>query len=143
MTARIRSGDGDKIKAFVESVKPDLIFLSEVRVAAANNASSRKPGPNTKWYRGQMKDNDKKSKEDAVGVNSLLRSDQLALYKKYFSLANAKYAGTALLIRQDKLQKPLFCRFNLDVDDETEANVHDSDGRVIFVGFNGFSILHT
>lgn len=90
-----------------------------------------------------MRDNDKKSVEDVAGVNKLLFSEQLAPYKAYFSLANTKYSGTALLIRKDKIQKPKFCRFNLDDEDKTNANVHDEDGRVIFVGFEGFAILHT
>lgn len=123
-------------------MKPDVLFLSEVRVAAANDAASRKPGPQTKWFRNRLKDNDKKSGEDAGGVHALLRSDAFSPFKTYFSLANSKYAGTAVLLREDVVQKPLFIRYNLD-DEETDARVHDTDGRVIFVKFPGFALLHT
>lgn len=142
LTARIRAGDSGEFKKFIKDTKPDIVFLSEVRVAAANNAASRKPGPNTHFYRNRMKDNDKKSGEDAGGVNELLRCDELSPFVAYFSLANTKYAGTALLIRKESVKKPLSIRYNLD-GEETDAKVHDGDGRVIYAEFSGFSLLHT
>ncbi len=141
LTARIRAGDTEEFKKFTEEEKPDVLFLSEVRVAAANNAASRKPGPHTKWFRNRMRDNDKKSGEDAVGVNSLLRSDEFSSFKTYFSLANSKYAGTALLIRKDAVQKPRFIRYNLD-DEDVNADLHDCDGRVILLDCWIFYITH-
>lgn len=130
------------MKKFVESKAPDVIFLSEVRVAAANNSASMKSGPNTKWFRNRMKENDKKSREDAAGVRSFLKTNAMAPFRAYFSLANSKYAGTAVLIRKHAVQKPSSIRYNLE-NDNVDDSVHDSDGRVIFVSFPTFSILHT
>lgn len=123
--------------------KPCVFFLSEVRLGAASNSSGGKPGPLCEWYRGIMNDKDKKSREDAASVNSLLFSRELAPYKSYFSLADTKYAGTAMFLRQDTVSQPLSIRYNLEDRAITKANVHDPDGRVIVVEFSTFTILHT
>ncbi len=107
-------------------------------MAAANNARG-KPGPHTKFYRGRMQDDGKKAAEDANGVRALLRTKEFAPYKAYFSLADTKYAGTAILLRIERLKEPKSVRFNFD----GEGDEHDKEGRVNIVEFDEFSILHT
>lgn len=119
-----------------------MIFLSEVRVAAANNSSTGKPGPHTKWFRSRMRDSDKKALEDVSLVNAFFNSNQLAKYKPYLSLADTKYAGTAMLLNTETTAAPISVRYNLQRMD-VKGSVHDDDGRVIVAKFSGFSILHT
>lgn len=122
--------------------KPDVIFLSEVRVSAASNNSDGKPGPHTKFFRSRMRDNDKKALEDVVLVRSFLSSEEFSKYKLYLSLANTKYAGTAMLLNTRTTGMPISVRYNLDKMN-VKGSIHDSDGRVIVAKFEGFSILHT
>lgn len=89
-----------------------------------------------------MRDSDKKSLEDMASVNAFLRSKELAMYKPYFSLADTKYAGTAMLLNTETTASPLSIRYNLERMD-VKGSVHDGDGRVIVAKFNDFSILHT
>jgi len=139
LTARIRHGDTDAFRAYIHAEKPDVIFLSETRIAAATN-SRGKPGPHTQFYRGKMKDSDKKSEEDANGVRKFLRSEELLPYKVYWSLANTKYAGTAMLLRTENISPPKCVKYSISREDGGE---HDSDGRIILVEFEQFSLLHT
>ena len=89
-----------------------------------------------------MRESDKKSREDAMAVNSFLNRAAMAQYKVFLSLADSKYSGTACLVRHAKIQKPLSIRYNLE-DQSTDSNQHDPDGRVIFIRFQSFAILHT
>lgn len=142
LTSRLLNNDGPAIRAFVRKISPDVIFLSEVRVAAANNSSSAKPGPNTKWFRSRMRDGNKKALEDVVLVKAFLRSEEMAKYKAYFSLADTKYAGTVMLLNTETTSPPTSIRYNLERMD-VKGSVHDSDGRVIVAKFRETSILHT
>ena len=138
MTARVRSKNGKQIQEFLDKYEPDVMFLSEVRMAAANNARGKK-GPHTKFHRGRMHDDGKKAAEDANGVRALLRTKEFAAYKTYFSLADSKYAGTAVMLRIERLKEPKSVRFNIDPD----GDEHDKEGRVNLVEFDEFSVLHT
>lgn len=138
MTARVRGKNGKEIQEFLAKYEPDVMFLSEVRMAAANNARG-KPGPNTKFYRSRMEDDGKKAAEDANGVRALLRTKEFAPYKTYFSLADTKYAGTAILLRIEQLKEPESVRFKFDDKDDE----HDKEGRVNVVEYDEFVILHT
>lgn len=75
-------------------------------------------------------------------LNQLLHSPECEHYKVYFSLADTKYAGTAMFVNTETTALPTSIRFNLKTLD-VKRTVHDTDGRVIFAKFPGFSILHT
>lgn len=122
--------------------EPDVIFLSEVRLPAANNCPKGKPGPHTKWYRSRVRDSEKKALEDLSLVNRFLFSKPMSKYKVYFSLADTKYAGTAMLLNTATMRAPLGIRYNLEGKD-VKSSVHDPDGRVIVVRFEDFTVLHT
>eukprot|EP00177_Eucheuma_denticulatum_P004621 GFKZ01008409.1.p1 GENE.GFKZ01008409.1~~GFKZ01008409.1.p1 ORF type:complete len:404 (+),score=39.28 GFKZ01008409.1:128-1213(+) len=140
LTSRLRAGDTPEIESFVAKRNPDLIFLSEVRVSAATNSTLSKPGPNAKIFRSRMRDSDKKSFEDTKLVNKFLFGKVMRRYKTYLSLADTKYAGTAMLVNTESLQVPSRVKYNLDGD---KVKGHDNEGRVIFATFDGISILHT
>lgn len=142
MTGRLKSEEqASQIKDFVVKHAPDIMFFSEVRIAAANNATG-KPGPHTTWYRSKMKEADKKSTADAILVRSFFDSPEFASYKVYFSLADIKYAGTAMLLNTATTQLPKSVRYNLEQVGK-KGSIHDPDGRVIVAKFGDFSILHT
>lgn len=111
-------------------------------MAAANNCAGGKPGPNAKWFRSRMRDSDKKALEDMALVNTFLHSKELARYRPYFSLADTKYAGTAMLLNIETTACPVSVRYNLERID-VKGSVHDEEGRVIVAKFKDFSILHT
>ena len=117
------------------------MFLSEVRIAAANN-SVGKPGPHTTWFRSKMKESDKKSTDDANLVRSFFDSPEFSSYRLYLSLADIKYAGTAMLLNTETTQLPKSVRYNLEQVGK-KGSIHDHDGRVIVAKFGDFSILHT
>lgn len=142
LTSRLRGPDGPDIKSYVATHMPDIIFLSEVRVSAANNSACNKPGPHTKWFRSRMRDSDKKAREDVGLVNALLFSKELKCYKVYLSLADSKYAGTAMLVNMHSVRLPTLVRYNLE-GNGVKAAVHDAEGRVIYARFGSFSVLHT
>lgn len=110
-------------------------------MCAANNSSSGKPGPNTKWFRSRMKDSDKKSLVDVKQINELIFSKQLRHYTPYFSLADTKYSGTAMFVNTKRLKIPKV-RYNLHTKD-LKASIHNPEGRVIYARFQDFAILHT
>lgn len=132
----------NSIRSFLRTKQPDIFFLSEVRLPAAHNAGSRKPSPSTTFYRGRIRDSDNNSTTDYIAVQKLLTCADCAHYKVYFSLANIKYAGTAMLVNTKTTQLPTSVRYNLQKLD-VKKTVHDTDGRVIFAKFPAFSILHT
>lgn len=134
--------DVASLKAFLIDTKPDILFLSEVRLPAAHNAGLRKPSAMTTWYRSRIRDSDPTSNADFVMVNQFLRTEECAHYKSYFSLADTKYAGTAMLVNSHTTALPLSVRFNVQTMD-VKRSVHDPQGRVIVAKFQSFSILHT
>lgn len=89
-----------------------------------------------------MRDSDKKAREDVELVNALLFSKELRAYKAYFSLADSKYAGTAMLVNTHAIRLPTYVRYNLEGNGE-KCSLHDAEGRVIYARFGDFSILHT
>lgn len=111
-------------------------------MCAANNSACDKPGPHTKWFRSRMRDSNKKAREDVELVNTLLFSKELKPYKAYLSLADSKYAGTAMLVNKSAMRLPISVRYNLGVS-EVKGSEHDAEGRVIYATFGDFSILHT
>lgn len=144
LSVRVRNETNlNSIRSFLRTKQPDIFFLSEVRLPAAHNAGSRKPCPSsTTFYRGRIRHSDNNSTTDFVAVQKLLTCEDCLHYKAYFSLANTKYAGTAMLVNTKTTQLPTSVRYNLQKLD-VKKTVHDTDGRVIFAKFPAFSILHT
>lgn len=143
LTPRLRSEpDTRQIREFVKKFKPDVMFLSEVRVSAAIKIVNGENGRQTKRIRSQMRDNDRQSSRDTSLVHSLMSSSELRSYKPYLSLADTKYAGTAMLHNTETTVKPKKVRYNLERPCVNGSN-HNPDGRVIYAVFDGFSILHT
>ena len=60
-------------------------------------------------------------------------------YRAYWSLAEKKYAGCALLVKRTCVQPAL--RFSLD--DEAPPEQHDTEGRVILASFGSLNFLGT
>lgn len=143
LSPRLRASNGvDTLRKFIADKSPDVLFLSEVRLPAAHNAAPKKPSADTIFHRSQIRGSDASSIADLDLVNQLLKSAECVDYKAYFSLANTKYAGTAMLLNTRTTELPLSVRFNLHTMD-VKGSVHDSDGRVIVAKFRQFSILHT
>ena len=63
-------------------------------------------------------------------------------YRAYWTLAEKKYAGCALLVKRSCVQPAL--RFNLDEEGQgTPPEQHDKEGRVILASFGTFDFLGT
>ena len=63
-------------------------------------------------------------------------------YRAYWTLAEKKYAGCALLVKRSCVQPSL--RFNLDEEGQgTPPEQHDKEGRVILASFGTFDFLGT
>ena len=63
-------------------------------------------------------------------------------YRAYWTLAEKKYAGCALLVKRTCVQPAL--RFNLDEEGQgTPPEQHDKEGRVILASFGTFDFLGT
>lgn len=144
LSPRLRVQGVETLKRFIIEKSPDVFFLSEVRLPAAHNAGSQKPSTDTIFYRHRIRDSGPSSttKTDHDLVIQLLKCKEVSHYKEYFSLANTKYAGTAMLLNTKTTKLPTSVRFNMSTVD-VKGSVHDPNGRVIVVKFPQFSILHT
>lgn len=143
LTPRLRSeSDTRQIREFIKEHNPDVMFLSEVRISAATKFVNGENGRQRKRIRSQMRDNDTQSFRDCSLVHSLMGSPELRSYKLYLSLADRKYAGTAMLHNRETTVKPKKVRYNLGRQN-IKGSYHNPDGRVIYAVFDSFSILHT
>lgn len=143
LSARLRSAsDTAAIKRFLVEQAPDVLFLSEVRLPAAHNAGNRKPSQLTAWFRSRVRDSDPASSNDFALLVTFLRAPECRHYRIWYSLADHKYSGTAMLLNTLTTAPPSSIRFNMDTLD-VKRSVHHPQGRVIFAKFASFSILHT
>ncbi|GLT63984.1 hypothetical protein SLA2020_365050 [Shorea laevis] len=101
--------DWPELTKLVTSFEPDVIAIQEVRVPAA---------------------------EKQILMRAL-SSLPFANYRVWWSLADSKYAGTALFVKKCFQPKKIF--FNLD----KTASKHEPDGRVILAEFETFRLLNT
>ncbi|KAF7838217.1 DNA-(apurinic or apyrimidinic site) lyase [Senna tora] len=115
---------------FVTSFDPDVIAIQEVRMPAAGSKGAPK-NP------GELKDDTSSSREEKQILMRALSSPPFGNYRVWWSLADSKYAGTALLVK--KCFKPKSVLFNLD----RKASKHEPDGRVILAEFETLRILNT
>nr|XP_023918759.1 DNA-(apurinic or apyrimidinic site) lyase [Quercus suber]POF27675.1 dna-(apurinic or apyrimidinic site) lyase [Quercus suber] len=114
----------------VTSFDPDVIAIQEVRMPAAGlKGAPKNPG--------ELKDDANSSREEKQILMRALSSPPFANYRVWWSLADSKYAGTALIVKKCFQPKKIF--FNLD----RIASKHEPDGRVILAEFDTFRLLNT
>ncbi|KAK9995560.1 hypothetical protein SO802_020246 [Lithocarpus litseifolius] len=89
----------------VTSFDPDVIAIQEVRMPAASSKGAPK-NP------GELKDDTSSSREEKQILMRALSSPPFANYRVWWSLADSKYAGTALIVKKCFQPKKIF--FNLD-----------------------------
>lgn len=143
LSVRLRcEADNAALRAFLKTEKPDIFFLSEVRLPAAHNAGIGKPSATTIMYRSRIRNSDTASRTDFGLVDKFLNCAECSHYKSYFTLADSKYAGTAMFVNTKTTALPTSVRFNL-LGLDVKRTVHDPHGRVIYAKFKDFSILHT
>ncbi|MBA0744139.1 hypothetical protein Gogos_006776, partial [Gossypium gossypioides] len=115
---------------FVSNLDPDVIAIQEVRMpAAGSKGAPKKPG--------ELKDDTSSSREEKQILMRALSSPPFGNYHVFWSLADTKYAGTALLVK--KCLRPLKVSFSLD----GTVSKHEPDGRVILAEFETLRILNT
>ncbi|EKX40256.1 hypothetical protein GUITHDRAFT_75737 [Guillardia theta CCMP2712] len=126
-----RCKEEENMRGFCDLVlklEPDVIALQEVRMVASAPPGSKR-GDGRKRDRGSPRDNEKECKEELELVASALRKEPLSNYVVRWSLADWRYAGTALMIRKG-IRKPVSFHYNLDLGQE-----HDENGRVCMAKF--------
>ncbi|KAJ7956117.1 DNA-(apurinic or apyrimidinic site) lyase [Quillaja saponaria] len=126
---RVKNNWPEFIK-FVTSLDPDVIAIQEVRMPAAGSKGAPK-NP------GELKDDTSSSREEKQILLRALARAPFGNYRVWWSLADSKYAGTALFVKKCFQPKRVF--FNLD----KTANKHEVDGRVILAEFETFRLLNT
>ena len=125
-----------ELRTFLESTSPDVIYVSEVRMPAAGR-------PGAKVGDGQPRSHDRLSTATKAAADEAERVKTFiahAGYRVYWSLAQKKYAGSALLVKRSCMQ-PSLLRFSLD--EGAPPGQHDHDGRVILASFSTFDFLGT
>lgn len=125
-----------ELRAFLDEQAPDAIFVSEVRMPAAGPPGCKK-GDGKPRRQAEMARATAAQSKEADTIASFVRS---AGYKAYYSLAEYKYSGAAMLVRNDRAQ-PLEVRFGLDP--AAPASAHHPDGRVILARFAHLELLGT
>lgn len=114
----------------VSTLDPDVIAIQEVRMPAAGSKGAPK-NPR------ELKDDTSSSREEKQILMRALSSPPFGNYRVWWSLADSKYAGTALLVK-DCFQ-PKKVSFSLD----RTVSKHEPDGRVILAEFETFRIMNT
>lgn len=121
----------EELGSFIRRVDPDIIAIQEVRIPAAG----RKGEPKNQ---GEMKDDTNPARDERQIMMRALSRPPFGSYKVWWSLADTKYGGTALLVKQ--CFKPLSVKFSLD---QIDAKKHEVDGRVILAEFEQFFVMNT
>ncbi|CAK8566224.1 unnamed protein product [Lathyrus sativus] len=119
---------------FITTFDPDVIAIQEVRMPAAASGSQSKSAPKNQ---GEIKDDTNSAREEKRILMRALSNPPFGNYRVWWSLADSKYAGTALFVK--KCFKPKSVVFNLD----KIASKHEPDGRVILIEFETFRLLNT
>ncbi|XP_057970423.1 DNA-(apurinic or apyrimidinic site) endonuclease [Malania oleifera] len=119
-----------ELTKFVASIDPDIIAIQEVRMpAAGSKGAPKRPG--------ELKDDTSSSREEKQILMRAISSPPFRNYHVWWSLADSKYAGTALFVK--KCFEPKKVSFSLD----RTASKHEPDGRVILAEFESFRFLNT
>lgn len=136
------------IRAFLERERPDVLFLQEVRLSAAGPRGSKR-GDGQKRKRCTAKRETKQEVETWQLVEKTLLKSTREDYVVYWSLADWKYSGTALLVR--RALQPSVVTYTLPALAATGHAGHldpadprwHPDGRLIFASFKTFDLLAT
>ncbi|KAG2329631.1 hypothetical protein Bca52824_000811 [Brassica carinata] len=141
--------DWSEFSKFVSDFDPDVIAVQVISSSAYQVDSDKCAliwlGSKNAccWWKGKPKnygelsDDTKALREEKQILMRALSSPPFGNYRVWWSLAESKYAGTALLVK--KCFKPLKVYFNLD----KLASKHEPDGRVILAEFETFRLLNT
>ncbi|OMP10387.1 Exodeoxyribonuclease III xth [Corchorus olitorius] len=119
-----------EFSSFISKLDPDIIAIQEVRMPAAGSKGAAK-NP------AELKDDTSSSREEKQILLRALSSPPFGNYRVWWSLADSKYAGTALLVK--KCLRPVKVYFSLD----KTASKHEPDGRVILAEFETVRVLNT
>lgn len=116
--------------SFVTTIDPDIIAIQEVRMpAAGTKGKPKRPG--------ELKDDTNPSRDEKQILMRAISSPPFGNYHVWWSLADSKYAGTALFVK--KCLEPKKVYFSLD----RTVSKHEPDGRVILAEFEAFQFLTT
>ncbi|KAG6542858.1 hypothetical protein Mapa_015762 [Marchantia paleacea] len=115
----------------IRSFDPDVIAI-QVRLPAAGRKGENK-------NQGIIKDDTSAAREEKQAVMRALSVSPLSDYQVWWSLAESKYAGTALLVKH--FFKPVSVKFSLE--SGASRDTHEPDGRVILAEFKTFQLLVT
>jgi len=129
-------GDVEELRSLIQKEKPDVFAVQEVRQAAAAPRGAKK-NDGAPRQRGTLgTPSDKKNLEETQSIERILRTEPLSQYRVLWSLADWKYAGTAMFIK--KHIKPIGVKYRLD----GKAG-HDENGRIILAEFDSMLVLNT
>lgn len=144
----------EEVFRFIENVDPDVIALQEVKMPAAGAKGEPKRA-------GALKDDSNGAREEKGLITRALATAPLSAYRCWWSLADSKYSGSALLVKHTC--PPVSVRFCLD-DPAPAADAgsaaggggsrgpggggraaerHEADGRAILAEWAGVRVLST
>ncbi|KAH9776586.1 DNA-(apurinic or apyrimidinic site) endonuclease [Citrus sinensis] len=122
---------------FITTFDPDVIALQEVRMPAAGSKDAPK-------NHQELKDDTKASREEKLILMRALSSPPFKNYQIWWSLADSKYAGTALGSSDLVKYLAFSCISECSVFHFLlSALKYEPDGRVILAEFETFYLLNT
>ena len=92
--------------------------------------------------RGTLKDDTKAAREDAALIHLCLRQKPLSAYRPYWSCADAKRAGCAVLVKKDVEVVSVRRSLTGGTSGDSQDVAHD-EGRVLLLEFGTFVLLNT
>ena len=129
--------DRAQLQAFLAQTSPDVLYVSEVRMPAEGPAGA-KAGDGRPRMHDKLSTATKAAREEAERLKTFISA---AGYRVYWSLADKKYSGSALLVKRSCAQ-PHTLRFSLEPGGGASA-AHDPEGRVVLASFRTFELLGT
>jgi len=138
-----------EFRSFLEKERPDVLCLQEVRMAAAGPRGCKR-GDGQRRRRGEPKCDTPQERSDWQLVQSTFLAAVGSDYSVYWSLADWKYSGTAMLVR--KPLKPSRVSYTLPAfAQEGASSLHQDpanktwhpEGRIICASFQSFDLLAT
>lgn len=148
LTSRVNSpSDRESLISFIRDKKPDVLFLSEVRMPADAPKGAKK-NDGVKRNRKKYKRSDKTSAADANAVDRFLKEKVLEDYKCWFHLADTKYSGSCMLVRREKLWpnrvwNELVVSEGKEMAKNTGKGIDLVEGRVIIAEFESMVVMHS